>query len=158
MTIGKPDSVTSANGDASMGRPVIRCERRVTWPRLRYIVTGERGAVEYMTLAGFPLAISYHSPRPLDRVRAVPCDILGGPCYADGTITGAGELCERWLAAGKDEQVIWGRPGRAVFPMGVRSVAARPDGLGIHEAPGQAAPRRTPRSTAGPSGGTDDRP
>gem|GEM_PF-5610141 len=37
----------------------------------------------------------------------MPCDILGGPCYADGTITGARELCGCWLAAGKDDQVIW---------------------------------------------------
>lgn len=90
-----------------MKRSVIRRGRRVTWPRLRYIVIGDRGAVEYMTLIGFPLAISYHSPRPLDGVRPVSCDILGGPCYADGTIAGGRELCGRWLAAGKDDQVIW---------------------------------------------------
>jgi len=96
-------------GGAATGQPVIRRERRLTWPRLRYIVTWDRGAVEYMTLlvTGFPLAISYHSPRPRDGVRPVPCDLLGGPCYVDGTITGARELCERWLAAGKDDQVIW---------------------------------------------------
>jgi hypothetical protein len=34
---------------------MIRRERRVTGrPRIRYIVAGERGAVEYVTLAGFP--------------------------------------------------------------------------------------------------------
>jgi hypothetical protein len=118
MTTGKADSVTSASADASTGRPVVRRERRVTWPRLSYIVAGERGAVEYVALIGFPLAISYHSPRPLDRVRAVPCDILGGPCYADGTITGARELCERWLAAGQDEQVIWGALEERYFRWG----------------------------------------
>jgi hypothetical protein len=32
-------------------------------PRFRYIVAGERGAVEYVTLAGFPLTISYDSPQ-----------------------------------------------------------------------------------------------
>jgi hypothetical protein len=46
---------------------MIRRERRVTGPRFRYIVAGERGAVEYVTLAGFPLAISYHSPQPPGR-------------------------------------------------------------------------------------------
>jgi hypothetical protein len=109
MTAHEPDRVTSADRGASIGKPVIRRERRLAWPRLRYIVTGNRGAVEYMTLivTGFPLAISYHSPRPLGGIRPVPCDILGGPCYADGTITGAWELCERWLAAGKDDRVIW---------------------------------------------------
>jgi hypothetical protein len=56
---------------------MIRRERRVTGPRFRDIVAGERGAVEYVTLAGFPLAMS------------------------------ARELCERWRAAGKDEEVIW---------------------------------------------------
>ena len=86
---------------------MIRRERRVTGPRFRCIVAGERGAVEYVTLAGFPLAISYHSPQPLDGVRPVPCDVLEGPCYGDGTVLGAWELCERWRAAGKDEEVIW---------------------------------------------------
>jgi hypothetical protein len=47
-------------------RAVIRWERCVTGRRLRCIVAGERGAVGYVTLAGFPLAISYHSPQPLD--------------------------------------------------------------------------------------------
>lgn len=102
-------ATSQAAGGASAGNPVIRRERRLTWPRLRYIVTGDRGAVEYMTLivTGFPLAISYHSLRPLDGVRPVPCDILGGPCYGDGTITSAWELSGRWLAAGRDDQVIW---------------------------------------------------
>ena len=68
---------------------MIRRERRVTGPRFRYIVAGERGAVEYVTLAGFPLAISYHSPQPLDWVRPVPCDVLEGSCYGDGTVLGA---------------------------------------------------------------------
>jgi hypothetical protein len=79
-------------GGAATGQPVIRRERRLTWPRLRYIVTGDRGAVEYMTLlvTGFPLAISYHSPRPLDGVRPVPCDLLGGPCYVDGRLPAPG--------------------------------------------------------------------
>lgn len=86
---------------------MIRRERRVTGPRFRYIVAGERGAVEYVALAGFPLAISYHSPQPVDRVQAVSCDILEGPCYGDGTVLGARELCDRWRAAGKDEEVIW---------------------------------------------------
>ncbi len=58
---------------------MIRRERRVAGPRFRYIVAGERGAVEYVTLAGSPLAISYHSPQPLDGVRPVPCDVLDGP-------------------------------------------------------------------------------
>lgn len=49
------------------GTAMIRRERRVTGPRFRYIVAGERGAVEYVTLAGFPLAISYHSPQPPGR-------------------------------------------------------------------------------------------
>jgi hypothetical protein len=44
-------------------------------PRFRYIVAGERGAVEYVILGGFPLTISYHSPQPLDGVRPVPCDV-----------------------------------------------------------------------------------
>ena len=92
---------------ALQGTAVIRRERRVTGPRLRYIVAGERGAVEYMTLAGLPLAISYHSPRPLDRVQPATCDILEGPCYGDGTVLGARELCGRWRAAGKDDEVIW---------------------------------------------------
>jgi hypothetical protein len=39
---------------------MTRRERLVTGLRFRYIVAGERGAVEYATLAGFPLAISYH--------------------------------------------------------------------------------------------------
>jgi hypothetical protein len=58
-------------------------------------------------LAGFPLGISYHSPQPLDGVAVpVPCDVLEGPCYGDATVLGARELCERWRAAGKDEEVI----------------------------------------------------
>lgn len=102
-------ATSQAAEDKSAASPVTRRERRLTWPRLRYIVTGDRGAVEYMTLivTGFPLAISYHSPRPLDGVRPVPCDILRGPCYADGSIAGARELSGRWLAAGRDDHVIW---------------------------------------------------
>jgi hypothetical protein len=107
MTAPEPDLVPGASAGRPAGRPVIRRERRLAWPRLSYIVAGEKGAVEYLTLMGYPLAISYHSPRPLDRVRAVPCDILGGPCCADGTIPGARDLCDLWLAAGQDEQVIW---------------------------------------------------
>lgn len=60
-------------------------------PRSRYIAAGERGAVEYVTLAGSPLAISYNSPQPLDGVRPVPCEVLEGPCYGDGMILGARE-------------------------------------------------------------------
>jgi hypothetical protein len=37
---------------------MIRREHRVTGPRFRCIVAGERGAVEYVTLAGFPPTIS----------------------------------------------------------------------------------------------------
>jgi hypothetical protein len=89
------------------GTAMIRWERRVTGLRFRCIVAGERGAVEYVTLAGFPLAISCHSPQPLDGVRLVPCDVLEGPCYGDGTVLGARELCARWRVAGKDEEVTW---------------------------------------------------
>jgi hypothetical protein len=53
------------------GTAVIRRERRVTGPRFRYIVAGEPGAVEYVNSAGFPLAISYHSPHPLGQARAL---------------------------------------------------------------------------------------
>jgi hypothetical protein len=31
----------------------------------------------------------------------------GSPCYGDGTVLGAQELCDRWRAADKDEGVIW---------------------------------------------------
>lgn len=89
------------------GTAIIRRERRVTGPRFRYIVAGERGAVEYVTLAGFPLTISYHSPQALDGVRPVSCDVLEGACYGDGTVLGARELCGCWRVAGKDEEVIW---------------------------------------------------
>ena len=50
--------------------------RRVTGPRFRYIVAGERGAVGYVTLAGFPLAISCQSPHHGTGSRPVPCDVL----------------------------------------------------------------------------------
>lgn len=54
-------------------------ERGVAWPRFRYIVAGERGAVEYITLVGFPLAISYHSPQPqAGSARRQPAAISGG--------------------------------------------------------------------------------
>jgi hypothetical protein len=86
---------------------MIRRERRVTGPRFRYFIAGQRGAVEYVTLAGFPLTISYHSPQALDAIQPVPCDVLEGPCYGDGTVHGARELCERWRAVAKDEEVIW---------------------------------------------------
>jgi hypothetical protein len=66
---------------------MIRRERRVTGPRFRYIVAGERGPVEYVTLADFPLAISYHSPQPLDGLqRALPARSArppGGPAPGD---------------------------------------------------------------------------
>lgn len=55
---------------SSPGTAMIRWEPRVTGPRFRYIVAGERGAVEYVTLAGFPLTIAYHSPQALDGVWA----------------------------------------------------------------------------------------
>lgn len=86
---------------------MILRERHATGPRFRYIVAGERGAAEYVTLAGFPLAISYHSAQPLDGVRPMPCDVLEGPCYGDRTVLGARKLCERWRAADKDEAVVW---------------------------------------------------
>jgi hypothetical protein len=87
---------------------MIRRERRVTGPRFRHIAAGERGAVEYVSLAGFPLAISYHhSQQPLDGARPVSCGVLEGACYGDGTVLGARELCQRWRAADKDEGVIW---------------------------------------------------
>lgn len=37
----------------------------------------------------------------------MPCDVLEGPCYDDGTVLGARELCERWRAVDKDEEVVW---------------------------------------------------
>lgn len=107
MTGSGPGRVPGTSAGTPAPRVMIRRERRLAWPRLSYIVTGTKGAVEYLTLMGYPLAISYHSPRPRDRAGAVPCDILGVPCCADGTISGAGELCDLWLAAGQDEQVIW---------------------------------------------------
>jgi len=86
---------------------MMRRERRVTGTWLRYIVAGERGAVEYVSLAGLPLMISHHSAQPLDGVQPVPCDVFEGTCYGDGTVLGAQELCARWRAAGEDEEVIW---------------------------------------------------
>lgn len=86
---------------------MTRRERRVTGTWFRYIVAGERGAVEYVTLAGFPLTISYHSAQPLDGVQPAGCDVLDSACYGDGTVLGAQELYARWRAAGQDEEVIW---------------------------------------------------
>ena len=86
---------------------MTRRERRVTGPRLRYIVAGEFGAVEYMTLGGLPLAIVCHAPWPAGEAGPTACDVLEGPCYGDGTVLGAWELCERWRAAGHDDEVIW---------------------------------------------------
>ena len=69
---------------------MIRRERRVTGPRFRYIVAGERGAVEYVTLAGFPLAISYHSPQALDGSSPCPATSLKAPATATGRSSAAG--------------------------------------------------------------------
>ena len=85
---------------------MIRRERRVTGPRFRYIVAGERGAVEYVTLAGIPAGDQLPLPAGPRWVQPVPCNIVEGPCYGDGTVLGGRELCERWRAAGKDDEVI----------------------------------------------------
>jgi hypothetical protein len=72
------------------GTAMICRERRVTGPRFRYIVAGERGAVEYVTLAGFPLAISHHSPQALDGFSPCPATSLKAPAAATGRSSPAG--------------------------------------------------------------------
>jgi|SRR5580700_1725497 hypothetical protein len=84
--------------------------RRDNDRRIRYIVAGMHGAIEYhaLTLDGDPLGIEHHSPRPkYDGDEACRCDILEGPCYPVGTSLGALDLRRRYEAAGRDDEVIW---------------------------------------------------
>ena len=74
------------------------------------VVSGERGAVEYQAWAadGTPLGIECHSPVPrYEGIQPVFCEILGGPCYAYGTSTGAVDLHLEYVRRGQDEEVIW---------------------------------------------------
>jgi len=117
------------------GTAMILRERHATGPRFRYIVAGERGAAEYVTLAGFPLAISYHSAQPLDGVRPMPCDVLEGPCYVrqDGP-----RRPEAVRATAGSRQGRGGRlacSGREVLPLGISRARRRrtlsfPEGKG----------------------------
>jgi hypothetical protein len=74
----------------------------------RFIVAGERGAVECRTsLGGMPILIDYHSPRPWfpgDEPSA--CDVIAGDCYPEAGANVIG-LRSAWLAAGGDDEVIW---------------------------------------------------
>jgi hypothetical protein len=69
---------------------MILRERHATGPRFRSIVAGERGAAEYVTLAGFPLAISYHSAQPLDGSGPCPAMSLKAPATATGRSSAPG--------------------------------------------------------------------
>jgi hypothetical protein len=78
--------------------------------KIRMIVAGEYGAVEYHLLAedGDPLGIEYHSPRPrYEGDEPQRCDILEGFCYPEGTSAGAVDLCREYQRSGGDEEVIW---------------------------------------------------
>lgn len=91
-------------------RPVLwlRYSRRVTGLRVHYIAAADRGAAEYVTLAGIPLTISIHTAQPLAGSTPYPrCGILLGPCWGDMDVTAARELHQRWVQAGRDEEVIW---------------------------------------------------
>jgi hypothetical protein len=84
--------------------------RRDGGGRVRWILAGARGAVEYhaLTLRGVPNGIEYHSPRPeYTADEPVRCDILEGPCYPTGTSLGAVSVHRAYEAAGWDEAVIW---------------------------------------------------
>jgi hypothetical protein len=85
--------------------------RRDDRERIRMIVSGEHGAVEYQARAadGAPLGIDCHSavPRYEDARPVSGCDLIDGPCYAFGTGTGAADLHRDYLRRGQDEEVIW---------------------------------------------------
>jgi hypothetical protein len=74
----------------------------------RFIVAGDKGAVECRTMpGGLPVLVDYHSPRPLyDGDRPAECDVIAGGCYPDAG-AGVAALRMAWLRAGSDDEVIW---------------------------------------------------
>lgn len=115
-------------------------ERRIAGPRIRYILTGQRGAVEYATKCGYPLTISYHCPQIPAGTRPLVCDILpGGSCYGDGTVAAARDLHARWLAQARTRRssgATWktGTPGGREPPPG--AVRHRAGGCPVTAEPG----------------------
>ena len=54
--------------------------------------------------------LGYHSPVPYYEGHGMmdeACDVLGGPCYYDGSSLDAGYIAQRVAASGFDERVIW---------------------------------------------------
>lgn len=85
---------------------------------IRYVVSGDAGAAEYSASAadGTPYGLGRHSRHPeYEGQEPFPCGIfaalprfpLGASCYAKSTSTGADLLHEEWLAAGRDDEIIW---------------------------------------------------
>jgi hypothetical protein len=74
---------------------------------MRFIVAGDKGAVECRTLGGSPVLIDYHSPRPqYEGDEGRPCDVIAGECYPDAG-AGVPALRSERLAAGCDDEVLW---------------------------------------------------
>jgi len=102
------------------GTAMIRRERRVTGPRFRCIVAGERGEVGYVTLAGLPLATGQlpllagsgrgARPEPARSLKALLWR-RDGP-WRPGAVRA---LARGWQGLGRH----LARSGREVFPVGV---------------------------------------
>jgi hypothetical protein len=60
--------------------------------------------------AWFGYGIDKHSPTQLYDFAPTPssnCHLLEGPCWTDGSSLQAHELLQEWIAAGRDDEVIW---------------------------------------------------
>lgn len=79
--------------------------------RRRWTVTGPAGAVCLTLLpGGAPEKISIHWRTPLFPATTPgdPCDVLAEDgCYFDAGYLTAQELWQRWVDAGRDDEVIW---------------------------------------------------